>query len=82
MRTALTDDQLDALPEVLDHPEDYVSIAALEAIGSLVDGCPTLADLDAWRAWMTYLRLTGHSEEQVVSAAAVERQLADVLGVA
>lgn len=62
-------------------PEDALAQAALVAFGHVVDECATHADLLTLRAWAVELRMTGMTEREVASLAAVADNLARTLGV-
>jgi hypothetical protein len=65
----------------LDAP-DPVGRAAVVAFAHIVDDCATVEDLTAYRAWVTWLRLTGASDYEVQSSLDVADWLARKLGVA
>ena len=61
---------------------DTLGDAAVQAFAHIVDDCPTLDDLAAYRAWITYQRMTGMSEHDLKGAVAVAAVAAYKLGVA
>ena len=55
---------------------------AIVAFAHIVDGAASLTDLNDYRAWMTYCRITGSSEAAMAGARAVASDCARKLGVA
>jgi hypothetical protein len=78
-------DPLDGFP-VIDgehqaDPDDPLAQAAAIAFGHIVDDLATVADLEAYRAWIVSLRLDGWTEDELASSVAVAEHLAAKLGV-
>jgi hypothetical protein len=69
-------------PPIVVDPVEEMSYAAATAFAHMVDDCATLEDLNAYRAWMTYCRLTHMSDAELVGARAVAEDCARKLGVA
>ena len=73
---------MDAPPCPEDDAVEEMSYAAARAFAAMVDNCATLEDLRAYRAWMTYCRMTHMTEAEMVGAIAVSEDCARKLGVA
>ena len=71
-----------AILEGDEEPMDELGRGAVVALGHIIDGTATRVDLDAYRAWITWLRLSGASEHDIQSSVAVADHLAHILGVA
>jgi hypothetical protein len=61
--------------------EDTMSYAAAEAFAHFVDGDATVEHLAAYRAWMSYCRMTHMTDEELAGARAVAADWAQKLGV-
>jgi hypothetical protein len=63
-------------------PVEQMAYAAATAFAHMVDNIATLEDLNAYRAWMSYCRLTHMSDAELAGARAVAADCARKLGVA
>jgi hypothetical protein len=62
--------------------EEALFSRAIIAFAHMVDGVATITDLTAYRAWMTYCRMTGSPDAALAGARAVASDCALRLGVA
>jgi hypothetical protein len=65
-----------------EEPMDDIGRNAVIAFGHMVDDTATLEDLDNYRAWLTLLRLTDISEDDLKTSVGLADALARKLGVA
>jgi hypothetical protein len=71
-----------AIMEGDEEPMDDLGRKAVIAFGHMVDETATLEDLDNYRAWLTWLRLTDVSEADLKTSVGLAEALARKLGVA
>jgi hypothetical protein len=73
--------EFEARPPVAMFNEEAMSYAAAAAFAHFVDGDATVEHLAAYRAWMTYCRMTHMTDEELAGARAVAADWAQRLDV-
>jgi hypothetical protein len=71
----------DAIMEGDEEPLDPLGYNAVIAFTHHVDGTATVEDLNAYRAWITFHRISGASEADLKTSVAVANNMARKLGV-
>jgi hypothetical protein len=75
--------EMDSMEDLRTLPATHeLDQGAVMAFAHMVDNVATVADLEAYRAWISYHRLTGMSEYDLKGALAVANDTARKLGVA